>query len=553
MPSIKERLSRRRLLGISLSSLALLSCNKIEPTQAITPPQKPQVKPTETSFLSASADSTISERGRSAPTIITPTPTQLPVKLNLKEIPEVVVAEANLAKAKADLATAQAKVETAKPKVEQFWTQEISLLPQVLQIPPAEHFKIYDNVVYTTDANGFPQAISKDGKKIWTWEDREPAVVCGKDEDTIYVLRPDQRIYAIDLQNGKTKWKVIPEIQQGTFFRPKIFVQKETIHIAFASSAGSRGTPFLTIDKKTQNMTWLEENASAIDVFDGTILAHYWAGYGRIFGFDAKSGQEKWYQDLFNGNFSNNGLRSQDGIVYYLVNKQNEKIKFEAREIATGKKVFEGIETGDLIKLVSKDIICIVRYGSYGNPQSVDAFDPKTGSKKFTIPIFDNTLNNNISGDLLSIQDDLVLHTQKTKGITSAIDVKSGKVIWENDDFRPSFYVGREARIIVATSQDQLDSRITKIHFIDATTGKSIKPPITQNISFKPILVGDKIACITQNGLSTYNLDGTPHKTIPIPIFKGFILSVASFDKNKILAAATLDRKKILLLGIDIA
>ena len=145
--------------------------------------------------------------------------------------------------------------ETKEVKQGILWTQEL-----LFSSKKREAFFVNQDKLFLATPEGYPAAFNlATRKKLWQWEER--GIVYGAEPETVYMVRYDKRLYALDTQTGQTKWKVVPGVSDSIEVSFPMMIGKQTVHLPLEDKGNCLGcSSLLSIDKKTGQILWWENS-----------------------------------------------------------------------------------------------------------------------------------------------------------------------------------------------------------------------------------------------------------------------------------------------------
>ncbi len=432
--------------------------------------------------------------------------------------------------------------ETKEIKKGILWSQE-------LFIPPApEHFRTIfpePEVFFTTQdklflatPEGYPTAFNlATGKKLWQWEER--GTVYGSELETVYVVRSDKRLYALDAQTGQTKWRVIPGVDNNIDVGWPLMIGKQTMHLPFIDKGYfAEFSYLLSIDKKTGQVLWWEDspNLKRYIQSESTIVIDrtntYGCGYNcNLVGIDPTTGNEKW---VLHPDPSGIFVISQDlSHLFYLKDLNpgfglDQMYLLTAVDLDSGKEVwcaYKGEEDlrryYDIISVSQKMVYALCSTNpKWPEPQYLSVLDRQTGEELWRGPetthITQTIIKESVQGwNFLGEIEGMVILSNENLGYTSAFNLTGGETRWNNDDLRINRLVGTSNNVLVAVYNDPNSS--PSLFGINLTTGQRQWRLELPHPSHKAIIFHDKI--VYGEGQSLVVIDpetGAISSTIPL-------------------------------------
>jgi outer membrane protein assembly factor BamB len=366
--------------------------------------------------------------------------------------------------------------------------------------------------------DGYPAAFNlTKGEKLWQWEDK--AIVYGAEPETVYVVRPDKRLYALDSQTGQTKWKTVFGELGGYSPDWPLWTAQNTVCLPFSVKRGSHfwDLPFATIDKKTGYILWGHEGAKICAQTDKTLLA---AKYQRWVGFDLITGREKWtrshllYDDDMLENSPHVSWQTSKNSLFYLKPNPSPSLLDKGQpliavDIDSGQTLWENKEEYVTIEALFPNRIYVTRYDD--DQLNLIVLDPQTGKKFWTWPdfalIWEGTRvrpGYHFVGEL----EEMTIISHRDLGYTYGVEASTGKTLWMNDDLRLSRLVGISKNTLIGVYQPSF------LFGLNPATGERKWRLELSEVTHKVILFGDKL--IYGSGQALAVLDPETGKSISI-------------------------------------
>jgi len=257
------------------------------------------------------------------------------------------------------------------------WTQQLRILPEDMQ-----SFFVKADKVFLMDPEGYPGAFQlHTGEQLWRWQDR--GTVYGVDEDTVYLLREDKRLYALDSATGQPQWKAIFDVY-GLW---PLWIGRDTVHVPFGvpSDYAAGHSVFATVDKRTGSVLWWSEGVSEIvGVTDQTAMdclhvspTSCWRG---LRGLDPTTGAEKWTAET---DLSCATVQVSGTDFFYL--PENRLV---AASIGSGSVFWhsERVNIQEIIAVTQGTVHAEYEEGGRNSPSYLTAIDRHTGKELWTRP-----------------------------------------------------------------------------------------------------------------------------------------------------------------------
>lgn len=402
--------------------------------------------------------------------------------------------------------------ETKEAKKGVLWTQEL-LIPKV----PEAFFTSQDKLFLATP-EGYPAAFNMATmKKLWQWE--EQGTVYGIEPETVHVVRPDKRLYALEAQTGQTKWKAIPGVDNNIEVGWPLMIGKQTVHLPFVDKGRCYECAYLwSIDRNTGQVLWWEDASPQLKRYlqsKSTIIIDrtntYGCGYEcNLVGIDPFTGSEKWvlYPDP-SGLF----IISDDRTCLYYLKDLNpgfgidEMYPLTAVDLDSGQEIwcaYKGKEDlrryQDIISVSPNVVYALCSTNpTWPEPQYLSILDRQTGEELWRGPetthVAQTTVREQVRGwNFLGETEGMVILSNENLGYTSAINLKGGdiKEAWSNDDLRVNRLVGTSNNILVAVYNNP-DSSPPSLFGLDLTTGRRKWRLELPQPTHKAIIFHDKI------------------------------------------------------------
>lgn len=394
------------------------------------------------------------------------------------------------------------------------WTEGLYLPPKSPSDKLPEAFFATEDQLFLADVDGYPMAFNLtekgDREWVWGWDDR--GRVYGAEQGTVYLLREDQRLYALDARSGEQKWKAVFGVDNAYYTADwPLWICQETAHLPFWATGILSGFELVTIEKKTGNILWWHYESSIIAKTERTLVTQDDVGWGAWHGLDPVTGDEKWAIGL-RGFASTFGQTSEDSVFYLLKtggDYWSPEYSLAAVDVDSGEQTWqsEGRQIEEIFAVTSNRIY--VR----DSQNNLVAFEQETGDVLWTFP------NVSYHGSTLlgEIIDGLAIITHENMGYTWGIDALSGRLLWENDDLRLNRLVGGVQETLVGVYNDPYFRNPPLLYGLD-TFGQRKWRLELPDVTHKVIIFRDKL--VYGSGANLAVLDPTTGQrlsSIPLP------------------------------------
>jgi len=439
--------------------------------------------------------------------------------------------------------------ETKEAKQGILWTLEL-----LFSSKKREAFFTNQDKLFLATPEGYPAAFNlATGKKLWQWEER--GIVYGAEPETVYMVRSDKRLYALDTQTGQTKWKVVPGASDSIEVSFPMMIGKQTVHLRFEDKGYCLGcSSFLSIDKKTGQILWWENspNRSFFKYYiqsESTIIIvpyGYASAQDYVRGVDPTTGREKWALEEgvfpFPGDIGHVDALANIRKAHFTEDRLfcRRRIKtgsgttddtsvITAIDLDSGKEIWRSESKGknqyepSYEEVISVSPTAVYALCSTGFRQEstwlLIALDRQTGEELWLGPDMHHVWAQmrEVSGwDLVGEIEGTAILSNENLGYTHGIDVASGKERWENDDLRISHLVGISKNTLIAEYNNPDSSPPFLFGLDPATGGRKWRLELSQ-VTHEAIIFHDKV--IYGNGRALTVLDpetGALLSTIPL-------------------------------------
>lgn len=318
------------------------------------------------------------------------------------------------------------------------------------------------------------------GEQLWQWEDK--GVIAGIEPSTVYVIRADKRLYALDLRTGQQKWRVVFDVDSFTTIKVGFIICRQTVHLPFDHvSFGTTYNPSVTLDKKTGEILWYASGDNPVqEATEHTLLTKdRWQGIWH--GVDAASGTVLWEVKC------GPAVRLDSILVHGTYERPLASLD-----------VNSGDQRWETTRQAPRDILAVnsdrVYYTVADTPDSaytsirMVVLDQQTGRELWTLPDLGTT-----AGVFVGEADGIAIVEHDNKGFTYGFDATSGGLLWLNDDMRMNRLVGVCGSTIVGAYNSPSGNVRPLILGIDPGSGKRKWRIEPSNVSHKTIIVGDKV------------------------------------------------------------
>ena len=306
--------------------------------------------------------------------------------------------------------------------------------------------------------------------------------------DTIYVLDPDGRLYALDRLTGKRLWqKVLKQQVSGA-------LGADTARLYYATFQGE----LVCLERDSGNELWrqsLTSEAISVPTSDGTSVVVQTID-GKVFSFAAKDGVKRWRYDSIDPILSLRGTPSP------LISANYTLTSFAGGELLafdndTGKpywKAMIGVPQGrtELERLVDPDgqpIIDSERVYAVAYQGKLVALDVRSGQELWAKPM--SSFNGVASAHAQ-------VYVATAEGEVIAVKDNSGAEVWRNEKLkyrRLSTPVTIANMVVVADFEGYL-------HFLSQTDGTFLarKRPDSDGVTGQMLVVDDVLYAYARSG-----------------------------------------------------
>jgi len=347
---------------------------------------------------------------------------------------------------------------TEQPGPEILWTVGFLYPSEAMSGAVRDADFVRDGKVFLATPDGYPAAYDlATGTQIWQWEDK--GTVYGTEPGVVYVVRDDQRLYALDASTGQTKWKAVFHIDKGWYFADwPLWIGSETLHLPFWEYGALGGPTFVTVDKTNGNVLWWSQDRSRIvGVVDQTLVVGLQDSGGNhvIRGLDAATSSEKWqiiYEWYLDG-------RILGGHLYYQGSAPNDA---GAISIDSGNTLWQRSGVVSILDITEGQVYA---EGPRVNlePGELVVLNRQTGEELWTSPSCSAFVGESQGMTILSDED---------LGYAWAVEAMTGRQLWENDDLRINRLVGDSRGTLVAMYEDTGRLYYPLLVGLDSATGQ---------------------------------------------------------------------------------
>lgn len=396
--------------------------------------------------------------------------------------------------------------ETKEVKQGILWTQEL-----LFSSKKREAFFVNQDKLFLATPEGYPAAFNlATGKKLWQWEER--GIVYGAEPETVYMVRSDKRLYALDAPTGETKWKTVFGVDEFTKNRNidwPLWIGAETLHLPFGMLSFGINNVFANIDKKTGNILWWGNGRDGNDsdpwIRGSTIVAltketllvffPYWQ---ELVGFVPSTGEKKWVR-------SGGYYFSQNSFLWW---KDGGLAAFE---IDSNKQLWQ-TERNNFTEIIGLSPNRIYASFEEKDKRSLTVLDLQTGKELWNQQNFFSDGYHFVG----EIKETTILGHENL-GYTHALEASTGTTLWINDDLRLSRLAGISKNTLIAEYNNPDSSPPFLFGLDPATGGRKWRLELSQ-VTHEAIIFHDKV--IYGNGRALTVLDpetGALLSTIPLP------------------------------------
>ncbi len=354
---------------------------------------------------------------------------------------------------------------TATPDKAVIWTKDFVRLPpeSAGDGGPRAFLTNSDKLFFADDDR--PTAFNlTDGKKLWQGEDK--GVVYGVEEETVYIVRGyDRRLIALDAKTGGKKWDAV--FNFAHFLPPNraqetkdvqvhsLWITPKTVHLSFVWRGEST---FSTMDKKTGEKLWESQRETDILGCTDEIITARQVVYtpssatnlfgnkeNYLFGFNLITGNVMWAEDL--------NVRSYPST--YLLMASNDRVFFGVGDKPVSPKRF-ALNVANMASGISQSIGVEVK-------------------------------------QIVADTRDTVILGDRDLGLTYAIEISTGKIVWQNDDLVIDQVLGVSKNTMIGRRNSP-----AFLYGLDPKDGRKPKwrfelPQYSSSSVAKPIIFQDKI------------------------------------------------------------
>ena len=403
---------------------------------------------------------------------------------------------------------------------------------------PRDAFFVHEDAVFFADPGGYPAALDLNtGNPLWQWEDK--GIVYGVEPQTVYIVRSDQRLYALDTRTGQIKWKTIFGLSDNVQADWPLWIGKQTLYLPFRDLGFCLGCPYLvSIDKNTGQILWWDSNGLEYEYSESTVIVTL--GGGHIRGLHPITGNAKWDLQLAHGY----GERH-----FILENRLYCKLQgvaggapgpIAAIDLDSGKSIWEvgkdyqqrGEYYTDIVAVSPALVYAIYATGYHEEaPWHLSVLDRQTGEELWTWPDFAHIWAGSRERPGYHFVGELegtTIISHRNLGYTYRVEFRSGSVLWKNDDLVLNHLVGVSRNTLIALGGSSPDSPF--LFGLDPATGERRWRLELVQLTAQPIILQDRI--IYGSGQSLVVLDpetGTFMLTIPLPDRPGRLIAQGDF------------------------
>lgn len=310
------------------------------------------------------------------------------------------------------------------------------------------------------------------GEEVWEWEDdwEKEGYILGVDSELLYIRRKDNRIYAIDINNGKLKWKIMPDVP--------IRVEGVITNVELACFLGTPSDVadgvIFAVNKENGSVLWNTEYMGSRVVggilpgdafFSKTGQTLVVEERGRYKGIDTKTGNLRYETsgDRCCGSYE------LGGTIDLLDNHFIESHSFITEGGSIG---LFNLDSGNVLWKTSRDdiygILEITQNNIYtgaGGSELV-TFDLNTGKEIWSRSNLSFWCNlDSGEEEFLGELENIVILSNPKLSFTWGVDSKNGAIIWENDDLVLDEILGISNNMIIGLNSNKF------LFGIDAKTG----------------------------------------------------------------------------------
>lgn len=388
-------------------------------------------------------------------------------------------------------------VSSPTPKVSGIlWTQDLLISPDAATGEARQAFFVEGSRVFFSTPEQHPVAVDLGtGEQLWQWDDE--GTVYGADADIAYAVRPDNRLYALDSQNGTEKWKVvIPDVlEEEAWIERPLWMGSEGVYLpcrlSGANYATVTGPPVVVAIQWDGRVIWTKEGAEIIAKSDQILLVKDWGGaYVRWRGLEAITGTEKWAFSPGWPTLSGAQLRITDDHVYFVLRSETEDISvlYSVAKMAmdSGNIVWETEQT-DLeceILLIGEGAVYVLRRDFWSGDLQHVALNPETGGEFWARDRATYFLGESPPMAFLSSED---------LGYTWAVEISSGEELWKNDDLRINRLVGLVKETLIAVYNDPSRIAPPRLFGLEPQTGQIRWRLELSQVSHRVVAFGDRL------------------------------------------------------------
>ena len=427
-------------------------------------------------------------------------------------------------------------VETKEVEQGILWTQKLLFPPE---IPGGSFLADEDNPdkIFLVTPEGYPATFNlATGEKLWQWEDR--GTIYGTEPGTVYAVRYDKRILALEAQTGQEKWNVVPNLPSGIEQSFPMIIGKETIHFPYVDNRPCSGicpgyapSLLLSIDKKTGQVLWWENSREAryYQGSESTIIIikpFPLAARARDFkGVNPVTGEQKWtFGDVWSGVFTGDRLfcteREELGAPLVAVGIDLDS----GKEVWRASKGTEDWRSYEGVIVVSPTRIYALYSADPTWPDAwyLGAFDRQTGEELWKGPdiahiswagmIPEQIMGWNFIGEI----EGVAIVSSENLGYTDAINFERN-VVWRNDDLRINRVAGIAKNTLIAEYNNP-DSPPSFLFGLDPETGERKWRLELSQVTHEAIIFHDKVNYGNGQVLTVLDPEtGALLSTIPLP------------------------------------
>lgn len=282
------------------------------------------------------------------------------------------------------------------------WIKELLVPPKSPSGKEPKSFFTSDDRLFLATPDGYPASFNlAKGEKLWQHEDK--GIVYGAEPKTVYIVRYDDRLCALDIQKGQKIWKSESWSEWDVKADCPLWITQKSVFLPFFFSGPTIGE----IDKKSgyfiREQICCTEIIGQIDnIF---IIESYRNGSYELGAYDLDSNKVLWSSEII-------GM---------------EKPKFKILALSPKRLYF---------------------FSQISEEKGLGVVDPYTGKHAWP-PMLPSQLENYPESHFVGEMEEITILSIKRWDSTYGLEASTGKQIWENDDLVLDHLVGTSKNTLI--------------------------------------------------------------------------------------------------------